>query len=208
MIYLASWILTVIVLKFNFKIKVFGKENVPSKGALIYVSNHESYLDPLLLGISLPFYKWFYFIAKKDLFDKQLKRWYLKKIHALPLDREGDVSTVKSVIKMLKSGKSFILFPEGTRSKGKDIKQAKPGVGFITAKSGVSVLPAYIEGAYEAMPEGSDTAAKGSRINVFIGRPLKFENIDHGGKEAYQKISDEIMRNIAKLKEEHAGKVS
>jgi len=207
MIYLVSWILSVIVLRFNFRIKVFGRENAPG-GAFMFVSNHESYLDPLLLGIALPSWRWFYYLAKKDLFDKPLKSWYLKKIHALPLDREGDVSTVKLVVKMIRSGKSFIFFPEGTRSRGEGLRQAKPGVGFIAAKAGVPVLPAYIEGAYKAMPEDSGSVVKRSRINVFIGKPLEFVNADNSSKEAYQKISDEIMHSIAQLKDAYAGKIS
>ena len=73
MIYLASWILTLVILRFDFKIKVFGRENAP-RGGFVFVSNHESYLDPLLLGISLPFWKWFFFIAKNELFDRRVQR--------------------------------------------------------------------------------------------------------------------------------------
>lgn len=208
MIYLISWIASFIVLRFNFKCMVFGRENAPSRGPFIFASNHASYLDPLILGTALPCFKWFYFLAKKDLFEKPLKAWYLKKIHALPLDRNGDIVAIKTVVKLLKSGKSLVLFPEGTRSKEVGLRSAKPGAGFIVAKSSVPVLPAYIEGSYECMPAGKESVKKGGRINVFIGKPLYFENIDINGKDAYKKISDEIMLNIGRLKDAHANKVS
>lgn len=206
MIYLISWIASLIVLKLNFKGRVFGRENAPGKGSFIFVSNHASYLDPLVLGTALPCSKWFYYLAKRDLFNKPLKRWYLKQIHALPLDRDGDIAAIKTVVKLLRSGRSLVLFPEGTRSKDVVLRPAKPGVGFIVAKANVPVLPAYIEGTYECMPGGRESVKKGSRINVFIGKPLRFDNIDYNNKYAYQKISDEIMRSISQLKDTHASR--
>lgn len=208
MIYLFSWILSLALIKLNFRHKVFGRENAPSKGPFIFVSNHASYLDPLILGTALPCSKWFSYLAKKEIFEKPLAGWYLKQIHTLPLNREGDVAAMKAVVKLVKSGKSLVLFPEGTRSKGAEIRPAKPGVGFIVAKANVPVLPAYIEGSYEAMPAGRESLKKGSRINVFIGEPLRFDNIDHNAKDSYQKISDEVMRSIAHLKDTHADKIS
>jgi 1-acyl-sn-glycerol-3-phosphate acyltransferase len=208
MIYIASWIASLIAIKLNFKCSVFGRENAPSEGPFIFVSNHASYIDPLVLGTSLPCAKWFSFVAKKDLFDKPLVGWYLRQIHALPLDREGDVAAVRIVIKLLRSGKSIILFPEGTRSKEIGLRPAKPGVGFIVAKAAVPVLPAYIEGSYEAMPAGKGSVKKGSRINVFIGKPLRFDNLDFNSRDSYQQISDDIMKSIAHLKDTHANKAS
>jgi 1-acyl-sn-glycerol-3-phosphate acyltransferase len=144
-----------------------------------------------------------YYLAKKDLFDRPLKAWYLKMIHAMPLDREGDITAIKSVVKMLKSGKSLILFPEGTRSKGDKLLPAKPGAGFVVAKSGAPVLPAYIDGSYECMPADKGSANKGRSFSVYIGKPIRFDSVDANDKNAYQKISDEIMRNIAELKEKN-----
>lgn len=208
MIYLFSWIASLVAIKLNFERKVFGRENVPRKGPFIFVSNHASYIDPLVLGTAIPCSKWMYYIAKKDLFEKPLKVWYLKKIHALPLDRDGDIAAIKTVVKLLKSGRSVILFPEGTRTKDGNLKRAKPGAGFIVAKAGVPVLPAYIEGSLEAMPAGKESVKKGSKINVFIGKPIRFDDIDYKDKYAYQKISDDIMKSIASLRDTNAGKVS
>jgi 1-acyl-sn-glycerol-3-phosphate acyltransferase len=208
MIYLISWIASLIVIKLNFKRRVFGRENVPSKGPFIFVSNHVSYLDPLILGTALPCSKWFNYLAKKDLFEKPVTGWYLRQIHALPLDRDGDITTLKTVVKLIKSGRSIILFPEGTRSKDAELQPARPGVGFIAAKTNVPILPAYIEGSYECMPAGTESVKKGGRINVFIGKPLRFDNIDCSKKDTYQKISDEIMRSISCLKDTYANKIS
>ena len=91
MIYLASWIISLIVLKFNFKIKVFGKKNVPSKGAFMFVSNHESYPDPLLLeSVEKPYLKDFFnglFWAYQEISDE-----IMRNIAQLKYEHAGKVS--------------------------------------------------------------------------------------------------------------------
>jgi 1-acyl-sn-glycerol-3-phosphate acyltransferase len=188
-------------------IEVTGRENIPDKGAFILASNHESNADPFILGVSLPCNKWFAYLAKRELFEGRLKGWYFRKIHAIPLERgESDLSAIKKVFQILDSGRPMVIFPEGTRSKGKGLQKGKPGVGFIVSKARVPVVPAYIEGSYEAVPEGLGSIRK-KKVSVFIGRPMYFEASDKKGKECYQSVSDRIMKEISKLEERYAGKV-
>lgn len=208
MIYSLSWLISLILAKIYTGFRVFGRENVPREGAFILASNHESNADPFLLGISLPCSKWFSYLAKKELFEGRFRGWYFRKIHAIPLDRsEADTSAIKTALKVLKSGRPMVLFPEGTRSKGKGLQPGKPGVGFIAAKSTAPVVPAYIEGSYKAFPEGFRSMNR-SRVNIFIGKPLYFNGAEYKNKESYQKISNRIMEEIARLKTDNAGKVS
>lgn len=207
MVYSLSWLISLILVKAYFGLRVFGRDNVP-RGAFILASNHESNADPFILGASLPCSKWFSYLAKKELFEGKITGWYFRKIHAIPLDRsEADTSAIRTTLKVLKSGRPMVLFPEGKRSKGNGLQDGKPGVGFIAAKAKVPVVPAYIEGSYKALPEGFSSISK-SRVNVFIGQPLYFDGAEYRGKESYQKISIRIMEEITKLKRENAGKVS
>lgn len=208
MIYSLSWLVSLILAKVYCSLSVFGKDNIPKDGAFIFASNHESNADPFLLGASLSCSKWFSYLAKKELFEGNVRGWYFRKIHAIPLDRsEADTSAIKTALKILKSGRPMVLFPEGARSRGTGLQRGKPGVGFIAAKSKVPVVPAYIEGSYKALPEEFGSLNR-SRVNIFIGKPLYFKDDRYKGKESYQKISDRIMEEIARLKEENAGKVS
>ena len=196
------------MVKIYFGLKIFGRQNIPKDGPFIFASNHESNADPFILGASLPCSKWFSYLAKKELFEDKITGWYFRKIHAIPLDRsEADTSAIRTALKVLRSGRPMVLFPEGRRSKGKGMQDGKPGIGFIAAKSGVPVVPAYIEGAYKALPEGLGSINK-NRVNVFIGRPLYFDRAPHKDRGVYQNISNRIMEEITKLKEENAGKVS
>ena len=185
--------------------KAVGRENVPKKGAFVFASNHSSYFDPILLGASL--YRSLNYMARENLFWKPLFGWAMRQVHAFPVKRDsGDLGALKQALRILKDGRPLVIFPEGTRSRDKTLRRAKPGIGFIVAKAGVPVIPAYIDGSLEALP-GSLKTLNQHPVAVYIGKPINFD-LNNGlkGKEAYQKISDEIMKSIAALRDEHVGK--
>ena len=205
MIYFIGWSLFLVFFKCYLDFKVVGRQNVPKKDAFIFVSNHSSYFDPILLGTSL--YRSLYYIARENLFWKPLFGWVMRQVHAFPIRREGgDLGALRQALAMLKDGKPLVIFPEGTRSKDKALRPAKPGVGFIVAKAGVPVVPAYIDGSLEALPRSLKTL-KHCPVRVYIGEPINFGfSRGRNSKEVYQKISDEIMASIAALKDKYAGK--
>ncbi|MCM8790853.1 MAG: 1-acyl-sn-glycerol-3-phosphate acyltransferase [Candidatus Omnitrophica bacterium] len=200
--YFIGWLFFLIVFKLYLGVKVVGRENVPAKGAFIFASNHTSYLDPILLGISI--YRSLNYMAREDLFKEGFLGWALPKVQAFPVRRgEGDVGALRQALRLLKTNKGLVIFPEGTRSEDAQLKRAKPGIGFIAAKSGVPVIPAYIEGSFEALPRGVKTL-KRHPVKIYIGRPLHFADdvSNKNDRLVYQKISDEIMSAIADLKYE------
>lgn len=188
-----------------FGVKVVGRENIPGKGAFIFVSNHSSYLDPILLGTAC--HRSLNYMARDTLFEEKALGWALSKVHAFPVRRnENDLKAVKDSIRIVKSGRPLVIFPEGTRTKDGNLQRGKRGVGFIVAKAKAMVVPAYIDGSFEAMPRGFDSK-KRHPIKVFIGKPIDFnhqlESDPRKFKDLYQDISDRIMRDIAQLKAIH-----
>ena len=202
MIYFIGWSLFLVFFKCYLDFKVVGRQNVPKEDAFIFVSNHSSYFDPILLGTSL--YRSLYYMARENLFWKPLFGWVMRQVHAFPIRREGgDLGALRQALAILKDGKPLVIFPEGTRSKGRALRTAKPGVGFIVAKAGVPVVPAYIDGSLEALPKSLKTL-KHHPVRVYIGEQIKFDfSGGRNSKEAYRKISDEIMASIAALKDNH-----
>ena len=131
----------------------------------------------------------------------------MRQVHAFPVKRDsGDLGALKQAIAILKDGKPLVMFPEGTRSKDNKLRPSKPGVGFIAAKAGVPVVPVYIDGSLEALP-GSLRTLRRHPVSVYIGEPVIFDlSNGRNSKEAYQKISDEIMARIAALRDKYVGK--
>lgn len=198
--YFIGWSIFFIYFKLYMNVKVVGRRNIPAKGSFIFASNHASYLDPILLGTSI--HRSLSYMAQEGLFEKKFLAWALPKVNAFPLKRgEGDPGAIRQALKLLKTGRPLVIFPEGTRTEDNRLQPGKPGIGFIVAKSGVPVVPAYIEGSFEALPRGEKNLRR-RQVKVYIGKPVYFNNSDIKDRDAYQKISDDIMASISLLKDE------
>jgi len=99
----------------------------------------------------------------------------------------------------LKDGHRTVIFPEGTRTLTGQIQKARPGIGMIIAKTLVPVIPARIFGSFEAWPKNGKF--KPNPITVIVGKPIRFtsEDVASDEREIYQKISERILGEIAKL---------
>ncbi len=184
--------------------KVEGREHIPAKGAFIFAANHSSYLDPLLLAASTS--RPIHFITRVNLLSHSLLGWILRHANAIPAKRHSkDMSLIKDSLRLLAKGKVIGIFPEGVRTKDRLLHRAKSGIGMLVYMAKAPVLPAYIEGTFDALPRRIRTF-KRHPVRVYIGKPIYFtkEFAGEQTKEAYQRISDEIMRQIAELKRIHS----
>lgn len=178
--------------------RVDNKEKLIQEGGALIVANHESFVDPPLIGVA--FDDAIYYLARKTLF-RGPTTWLYPRWNAIPVDQENpDMTSLKKIIKLLKSGERVLLFPEGERTLTGELGPGQPGVGLIAARAGVPVQPVRIKGAYEALPRGSGRL-KRHPVSVTVGDPIDFSEAELKGKgrEAYQKISDKIMSEIGKL---------
>ena len=143
-----------------FNVQMTGREKLP-QGNYVLVSNHTSNWDPPMIGAMFP--TRFCFFAKEELFENKFCAFFLKRLHAMPVNRKNaDIGAVKASLEGLKKGLSLIIFPEGTRhgfSKGVEIKS-----GFINLahKAGVPVVPVRIEGEYKFR----------SKIRIIVSDPI------------------------------------
>jgi 1-acyl-sn-glycerol-3-phosphate acyltransferase len=179
--------------------RVIGTENLITSGPVLIASNHQSFLDPPLIG---NLYKTeMVFFARKSLF-KGIGKWLYPQWNAIPVDQERpDMSSMKTVIRRLKEGWRVLVFPEGARTLDGEIGEAASGVGLIAAKAGVPIQPVRICGADKALPRGSGKI-KMARITVKVGKPiiLSPEEIkSYSGKEGYQALTNRIMDAIKAL---------
>lgn len=179
------------MLKVVYRIKVSGGENIPLKGGVILAANHVSYLDPVVIGVGSR--RKVNFLARHDLFRNPLFAWIIRSLGAFPVKRNSaDLSALKEAIKRLKSGKTLLIFPEGTRQ---DVltQKAHPGIGFLAAKTGVPVIPVFIKGTETALPKKAKFLRK-SRIFVHFGKSISYER-----RLPYQKIAQEVMIGIKNI---------
>lgn len=135
-------------------IKVIGEENVPKDGACVFIANHQSILDiPVLLGyINKPKA----FIAKIEILKIPLLSRWMKFMHCTFLARKNvrqSIEAMREAIENVKRGYSLVIFPEGTRSRGGQVKEFKPGSFKLAYQSNAPIVPVTIDGTWHLYEE-------------------------------------------------------
>ena len=198
-VYWLGWMAFGAAFRTLFGLKIIGRENLITEGPVLVASNHQSFLDPPLIGNL--YETEMVFLARKTLFVGFFK-WLYPQWNAIPVDQDRpDMSSLKTIIRRLKEGHRVLVFPEGARTLDGEIGEAAPGIGLIAAKSGAVIQPVRISGAREALPRGS-ARIRFARITVSVGPAFRLTAEDlqaTPGKEGYERITEKIMRAIAAL---------
>ena len=155
-----------------FRYRYAGRSQVPMSGPVLLVSNHQSHLDPVLVGIACP--RQLKYLARHDLFFWPFS-WWIRALGAVPIDRQrGALAGIKTTLKLLQQGESVLVFPEGTRTPHGKLNALLPGFCLLARRSRATIVPVAIRGAYDAMPRGS-TFPKPQPIRLTFGESLAAE---------------------------------
>src|SRR5437016_3417372 len=179
--------------------RIVHRERVIQTGPVILAMNHQSFLDPPLAGNACD--RPIFFLAKKSLMDVPILGWLLPKLNVIPVSLEGsDRSALKALIRILRAEQATLVFPEGARTLDGNLQPAQPGLGLVIAKTLAPVVPMRIFGAHEAWPRGSKKI-RFHPITIVVGHPIFFTEADiaERGKDMYQRLSERVMNEIAKL---------
>lgn len=150
--------------------RAYGLENLPPAGGGLIVANHQSYLDPLLIG--LPLHRPISFLARDSLFKVPLLGWILRNTYVMPINRDAaSPSSIRECLKRMEEGFLVGIFPEGTRTPDGEMAQFKPGFLSLIRRSDVPVYPVGISGAYEAYPKGAWFVLP-KPVRVVYGQPI------------------------------------
>ncbi len=156
-----------------FRIRVEGRRRLPRRGGVLVVSNHQSYLDPVLAAVGMP--RPFHPMARRSLFRFPPFAWLIRSLHAFPVRRgSADMGAVREALRRLKGGAVVLMFPEGTRTRDGAIGRLRAGPVMLARRAGVPILPLVIDGAFEAWPR-SRRLPRPHPIRVACGRPVSAE---------------------------------
>ncbi len=203
MIFTISKFIIRILLSLFYKIQPYGVKEHFISGPAIVAANHSSFLDPLVIPLSVP--GKIYHLARSTLFNNAFTKWVLTKWACYPVNREkGSSAAFKAAFDLFQQKEKLIIYPEGTRNSDGQIQQGKVGVGMLAIKSGVPVIPVYVGGTFEAFSRNQKFPKIWRRLVTVFGKPLTFEDLIQnetvGRKEAYQLATQRIMDKIAELK--------
>jgi 1-acyl-sn-glycerol-3-phosphate acyltransferase len=176
-------------------LRIEGLDNIPRKGGVIIAPNHRSNYDPPLVGCGI-FFRSVYFLAKKGLFINKAVSWVLKSVCAIPVDTDNPgVKVMKDFINLLKDGKAVMVFPEGMRSKTNKFLPPYPGVGYLSIKAQVPVVPAQINGTHESMKKH---LFRHTPLTLKFGSPI-YPEYERATTENAKDLTEIIMEKIKGL---------
>jgi 1-acyl-sn-glycerol-3-phosphate acyltransferase len=204
-VYTITWTVCRFIYGTYFRWRVFHPERVPAEGPVILASNHASFVDPPLVGCGIN--RTVNYLARESLFRFPGIGWYLRKLSAVPVDRDGGgAAGLRAIMSRLEAGGAILLFPEGTRTSDGKLQPARSGIGLTVIKSEAPVVPVRVFGTFEAYGRHMKIP-RPRRIAVKYGRVMNFEALREEAKtcskprlkQIYQQIADDLMAEIAKL---------
>lgn len=153
------------------RVRVEGRENVPSGGALVLIINHRHAFDPVVVGMSVR--RPVHFLSKKELLSGRISRWFFRKMNCIPIDRENmDRAALREAVDVLKKDGVLGVFPEGTRSVTGDLLPFKSGACYVASQAPCQIVPIAVEGAERLLRFFSAPA------KVRIGTPFAYEALE------------------------------
>lgn len=188
--------------RFGSKLNIQGMENLPDKGPVVFVGNHQGYAD--IFAYCAAFQKFqFGFVAKDNLSKIPLYGEWIRRIGSVFIERDdarASLQAIKEGIKKIENGYSLVIFPEGTRSKGKDPGEFKKGSLKLATKPGVPIIPVTINGSYRMFEEKG--YLKGTNIDMIVHPLIETKEMSRQDeKELTEKVEKIIVDGLHKLQQ-------
>lgn len=179
LLYIAKWAVSLAPPVLGLKVEVSGCEEVDKRKPYIFMANHLSFIDGPLLFFLIP--QPIRVILKKEIFRIPVLGHGMRFVGFVPVDRKGIRGGKKSIDLasrwMREKGYSYLIFPEGTRSRDGRIQAFKRGGFFLALESRAAIVPITIGGTYELMPRGTIFPRRG-KIRVRFHPPLPVHGYD------------------------------
>ena len=154
----------------GFRLKTFGQQHVPRKGAAILAANHASFLDPIFVGLRAR--RPVRFLVAAEFYRDPRLNALLRALGAIPVGRDAAiVRSFRHIAEVIRSGGLLGIFPEGGITRDGAMRPFRVGAAVLALQMGVPIVPIHIGGTFEALPRD----AKWPRfvpVTLRIGEPI------------------------------------
>jgi 1-acyl-sn-glycerol-3-phosphate acyltransferase len=181
-------------------VNIVGKENIPERSC-VFVGNHQGNFDILALKGYID--KPMGFIAKKELQKLPGVNYWMKQVHNVFIDREDPRDSVRAIlegVENLKKGISMVIYPEGTRSQGKEMLEFKKGAMKLAIKAGAPIVPVTINKSYKIFEAQKGKRTKPIKVDMIFSEPIDPKTLT---KEELNNLSERVKgvieENLKKL---------
>ncbi len=189
--------------KILWRVRFHGTRNIPNgpDSGLVIASNHQSYIDPFLIGI--PIRRKIFFMAWDKAFDWLVIVKLIRKLGAFPVDlgTSGKVAATKKALSILREGNALMVFPEAARefSNGK-LLPFKAGAVRLALESGVPILPVTVKGANRVWSRDHKFPRPG-RIEIYYHPLLELKPTPAAARitDSVAQANEELRRIISSV---------
>ncbi len=199
------WIVKIFVTPFVrvfVRVRVVGRENLPRRGAVILAANHRSFLDSIFIPLIVR--RRVTFVAKAEYFEDAKTAWFFRSCGQIPIRREGGSASERalaSATEVLRSGRVFAIYPEGTRTRDGLLHRGHTGVARLALSCNAPIVPVGLIGTDEVQPVDSRFPKLFRRVVINLGE--RIDPARYAGREndrlALRELTDEVMYEIAQL---------
>jgi 1-acyl-sn-glycerol-3-phosphate acyltransferase len=169
-----------------YRIRTHGLKNFPAEDGFLLCANHQSFLDPLVLGVACP--RPVNYLGRKSLFRFRPLGWFLTWNDTIAIDRDASgIGGIKETLRRLKRGESVVMFPEGTRTHDGEVQPLKLGFCQLARRSKAPLFPVAFEGPFQSYSKHSSFPLPG-RVHVVMGQPIPFDE--------YESLTDGEMAEL------------
>jgi len=189
--------------KVIYRTKIYGKNNIPKNGPVLFCGNHRNYLDPQIIVATSP--REMRFIAKEELSKNLFFKVLGNLFNVIYVKRdEKDISALKDSLKTLKNGECLGLFPEGTRNGfEKNDGKIKNGASYLALKTDATIIPIGLVGKAKPFSKNAIIYGKPIDLSKYKGKKLSKEEEDEASitlKNEIIRLASTDIKEIKKLK--------
>lgn len=174
----------------------YGRRNVPKRGPVLMVSNHQSFLDPPAIGCGI--FRRMNYLARKTLFKFKPFGWFIDSVDAIPLNQEGlGYEGIKETLRRLKNNEMVLIFPEGSRTWDGEIMPFRSGYITLALRSKATIVPTAIAGAFEVWPRTKKIPSFFKRgLRIEYGTPIPYEEAVTMSEEDLHDLVERRVREL------------
>jgi 1-acyl-sn-glycerol-3-phosphate acyltransferase len=186
------------------RVRVEGGERLPRHGPAIVAANHVSFFDSVVLIMSMR--RTLSFVGKVEYLDSWKTRRILPALGMIPVDRTDGrraLVALRIVTGLLRAGKLFAIYPEGTRSLDGDLHPGHTGAAYLSMATGVPIVPTGIVGTDRVQPPGTRLPRPFRPVTIRFGSPI--DPTIYAGSRRHRRrlITDDVMTAIGSLSGQH-----
>lgn len=198
--YETTYWLSAMSMTLGFSLRTDGMRHVPRTGPVLFIANHQSFLDPVLVGLAVR--RHLSYLARKTLFGHPAFTWLIRMLNAVAIDQDGlGIEGLRAVLRLLQGGKAVVIFPEGERTGDGKLHALQPGIQLLIKRAKAPIVPVGIAGAFDAWPRSRPLPmpaplflpAVTGTIAVSVGKPLDAAHYHHLPR---QQLLDELFQEV------------